>query len=215
MKIKYLAHASFLITSKDKIKIITDPYAVGQGINYHAIHESADIVSISHGHGDHNNAKSIEGHPAIIQTAGEQTIKGIDIKGLAVYHDETGGSQRGANIVFCFKIDGVHICHAGDLGHLLDSRQVSSIGLTDILLIPVGGFYTLGLPEVSEVIGALAPKIVIPMHYKTPDTAYPIKPVEEFLQGKKQVRRVNSSEIELSSRDFKKETEIIVLQPSL
>jgi L-ascorbate metabolism protein UlaG (beta-lactamase superfamily) len=215
VKIKYLAHASFLITSQDGKKIITDPYNAGQGLNYGAIQESADIVTVSHGHGDHNNAKSVQGQPAIIQTAGEQKVNGIEIKGLAVYHDETQGSQRGPNIVFCFKVDGIRICHAGDLGHRLNPQQISALGQTDVLLIPVGGFYTLPVKEVIEVIRAIAPKMVIPMHYKTLKTDYPIAPVEEFLQGQKQVRRLNTSEIELVPGDFKADTEIVVLQPAL
>jgi L-ascorbate metabolism protein UlaG (beta-lactamase superfamily) len=215
VKIKYLAHAAFLITTQDGKKIITDPYNVGQGIKYGAIQESADIVTISHGHSDHNNAKSVQGNPVVIQTAGEQKIKGVEIKGLAVFHDETQGSQRGSNLVFCFKADGIRLCHVGDLGHRLNPKQVSAMGQVDVLLMPVGGFFTLPVKEVVEVIRSIAPKMVIPMHYKTPKSDYPIAPVEEFLQVQKQVRRLNVSEVELVPGDFKAESEIVVLQPAL
>jgi L-ascorbate metabolism protein UlaG (beta-lactamase superfamily) len=215
MKIKYLAHASFLITAQNNTRIITDPYNVGQGINYSAIRESADIVTVSHGHGDHNNAKSIQGKPTIVQTAGQQTIKGIRIKGISVYHDEAKGSKRGSNLIFCFNFDEMNLCHAGDLGHLLTTRETSEIGPVDILMVPAGGFYTLPPKEVTEVIRALAPKIVIPMHYKTSGTDYPILPVDELLQGQKQVRRLNSSEIEINPGNWPSKTEIIVMTPSL
>ncbi len=95
MQIKWLGHASFLITSKDKNKIVTDPYTVGGGINYKPINESADIVTMSHGHGDHNNAKSIKGNPKILKEAGSYTVKDIEIKTVPVFHDEDQGSKRG------------------------------------------------------------------------------------------------------------------------
>ncbi len=215
MKIKYLAHASFQISSQDNKNIITDPYSVGRGINYGAIQESADIVTVSHQHGDHNNAKSIKGNPTIIQEAGTRTAKGVEIKSIPVYHDGTQGTQRGNNLIFCLKIDGLNICHAGDLGHPLSPQQISEIGKPDVLLIPVGGFYTINAQEASEVVLSLKPKMVIPMHYKTPKAEYPISTVDDFLKGKKNVRRSNSSEIELNKNTLPQETEIVVLMPSL
>jgi len=215
MKIKYLAHASFLIISQNNTRIITDPYSVGQGINYDVFREEADIVTVSHGHGDHNNVKSIRGKPAIIQTAGQHTVKNIKINGIPVFHDEAKGSKRGNNLIFCFTLDEVRLCHAGDLGHLLSSQQITEIGRVDVLLVPVGGFFTLPVPEVRETIQAISPKMVIPMHYKTSGVDYPISPVDEFLQNQKQVRRLNSSEIEIDPSSLPLNTEIIVLTPAL
>jgi L-ascorbate metabolism protein UlaG (beta-lactamase superfamily) len=215
MKIKYLAHASFLITSQDNTRIITDPYTVGQGISYGAINEPADIVTVTHSHGDHSNSKSVKGNPVIIQEPGAQTVKGIKIKGTPVFHDEAQGSKRGKNTMFCFEIDGMNLCHVGDLGHQLSPSQISEIGKVDILLIPVGGFFTIDSSGASAVVKSIQPRVVIPMHYKTPKAEYPIAPVDDFLKDKKNVKRSVSSEAEFTRATLPKDTEILVLSPAL
>jgi len=215
MKIKYLAHASFLITSQDNTRIITDPYTVGQGIKYGAIKEKADIVTVTHSHGDHSNSKSIPGDPVIVQETGSRTVKGIKIKGIPVFHDEAQGSKRGKNIVFCFEIDGLNLCHAGDLGHQLSPSQLAELGAVDILLIPVGGFFTIDAREASEVVKSINPRVVIPMHYKTSKADYPIAPVDDFLKDKKNVKRSSASEMEFTKANLPKGTEIVVLSPEL
>ena len=149
MIIKWLGHAAFLITSQDKTRIVTDPYQTGPGLSYKPINESADIVTKSHDHGDHNNTKAIKGGPVVLDKAGCQTIKGISIKSVQVYHDARTGSQRGNDLIFCFKVDGVNICHLGDLGHQLTPQQLAEIGTVDILMIPVGGFFTIDAAEAT------------------------------------------------------------------
>jgi L-ascorbate metabolism protein UlaG (beta-lactamase superfamily) len=215
MKIKYLAHSSFLITSQDNKKIITDPYTVGRGISYGAINETADIVTVTHSHGDHSNAKSIKGSPVIFQEAGSKTVEGIKIKSIQVYHDEAQGSKRGTNLIYCITVDGINICHVGDLGHQLSPAQLSDVGPVDILLIPVGGFFTIDAKEAYSVVKSINPRIVIPMHYKTAKSDYPIAPVDDFLKDKSNVRRLTASEIEFTKATLPKETEILVLPPSL
>ncbi len=150
MKIEYLAHACFMITSEAGIKIITDPYAVGGDLNFGEIKESADIVTVSHGHFDHNNVAAVRGNPELVKGAVATDIKGMPFKGIPAYHDEATGKTRGANTIFCFKVDGIRICHLGDLGHQLDDKQVADLGTVDILLIPVGGILLMpGLPVTS------------------------------------------------------------------
>jgi L-ascorbate metabolism protein UlaG (beta-lactamase superfamily) len=210
MLIKYLAHSAFLIISQAGKKIITDPYNVGKGLNYQPVNESADIVTSSHGHGDHNNTRSIKGNPVILNEAGSQTIQGIAIKGVAASHDEAGGSKRGNIVIFCYKVDGLDLCHLGDLGHLLNQQQLAGIGPVDILFLPVGGFYTINAAEAAAVAQSLKPKIIFPMHYKTLKSDYPIAGVDDFLKGKKNVRRLDSSEIEIDRANLPRETEIIV-----
>jgi L-ascorbate metabolism protein UlaG (beta-lactamase superfamily) len=215
MKIKYLGHASFLITSQDNKKIVIDPYSVGHGISYGEINETADIVTVSHAHGDHNNSASIKGSPTILHVAGTKTIKGIDIKGTPVFHDEAQGSKRGNNLIFCFNIDGMKLCHLGDLGHTLGPKQLSEIGPVDILLVPVGGFFTIDAREATTVAESVGAKVVIPMHYKTAKADYPIKPVDDFLLGKKNIRKLDSSEAEYTKETLPEKAEIVVLQPAL
>ena len=139
MKIEYLGHACFMITSDAGIKIITDPYTAGGDLNFGEIKESADIVTVSHGHFDHNNVSAVRGNPELVKGTVTAEVKGIPFKGIPAYHDEATGSKRGDNTIFCFDVDGIRLCHLGDLGHQLDDKQVTDLDTVDILFIPVGG----------------------------------------------------------------------------
>ncbi len=213
MKIKHLAHAAFLITAADGTRIITDPYTKGPGMDHQAISETADIVTVSHEHGDHNNVAAVKGNPKIVRSDVE--AKGIKFKAVATSHDDKGGSQRGRNTVFCFEVDGITLCHAGDLGHELTAEQVKAIGKVDVLMIPVGGFFTVDAKTATKVCDQLKPKVVIPMHYNTEKMSFPIAGVEDFIKGKNNVTRSNVSEIELTADKLPAAMQIIVLEPSL
>ena len=216
MKIKWLGHASFLITSDDGTKIITDPYTPGGPLQYGEIKESADIVTVSHGHFDHNNVASVQGNPQVVQEAASVEIKGIKFSGLPSYHDDAGGSARGNNIIFCFEVDGIRLCHLGDLGHQLGEKECADLGSVDIMLVPVGGNYTIDAKVATEVCGKLAPKVIMPMHYRNERcTDFPVAGVDEFLQGKESVTRLSSSEAEFKKGELPAATQIIVLQPAL
>ena len=214
MKIKWLGHATFTIISDTGIKIITDPYTPTEKLNYSEINESADIVTVSHDHLDHNNIASVRGKPAVVR--GNTDIKGIKFNGILTYHDEAQGEKRGANTIFFFEVDGVKVCHLGDLGHLLTDKQVTEIGEVDILFVPVGGFYTIDASVANQVCNQLKPRVIIPMHFKTNKCRdLPIGGVDEFLQGKKDVSRFDANEVEFKSGELPTNTRIIVLKPSL
>jgi L-ascorbate metabolism protein UlaG (beta-lactamase superfamily) len=213
MKIKWLGHAAFLITSDSGTRIITDPYKPADDLKYGEIKESADIVTVSHEHTDHNNAAAVRGSPQVTRKTTE--AKGIKFKGIPSYHDDAGGSKRGSNTIFCFEIDGVNVCHAGDLGHVLSDAQAAELGKIDVLLIPVGGFYTIDAKAASQVCDQIKPRVIIPMHYKTDKIDFPIVGVEEFLQGKNNVTRLDSSEVELKAGEMPANTQIMVLKPAL
>ncbi len=215
MKVKWLGHACFLIISKSGLNVITDPYAVGGGIDYSPIREIADIVIVSHDHGDHNNVSAVQGKPEVVKGSGTRTAKGIKFTGIATSHDAAQGMQRGPNTVFCFTIDGLNLCHLGDLGHVLSQRQATEIGAVDILFVPVGGFFTIDATVASQVCDQLRPRIAIPMHFKTPKCAYPIAGVDDFLKGKKGVRKVVGSEVEFEREDVLTGAQIVLLQPAL
>jgi L-ascorbate metabolism protein UlaG (beta-lactamase superfamily) len=215
MKIKWLGHSCFLITSRGGVKILTDPYAVGGGINYSPIKETADVVVVSHDHGDHSNISAVRGTPEVVEDDGTKTAKGIQFRGIASYHDASRGEQRGPNTIFCFNVDDLKFCHLGDLGHMLSPKQVNGIDAVDILFVPVGEPYTIGASVASQICEQLKPKVVIPMHFKTPRCAYPIAGVEDFLKGKKNVRRVGGSEVEFERERLPSATEIVLLQPAL
>ncbi len=213
MKIKWLGHASFLITSDEGLRIITDPYTTGDRIKYGKIQESADIVVISHGHGDHNNAKAVGGNPEVV--TGGKKVKGVEFKGVSSYHDEAKGRQRGANTIFCFAVDEIRICHLGDLGHQLDSEQLTEIGEVDILLVPIGGGPTIDANLAAQVCDKLNPKVVIPMHYKTAKCDFLIAGVDDFLKYRKTIRRLDASEAEFKKDQLPPATETVVPKHAL
>ena len=215
MVIKWLGHSCFLITSKKGVRIVTDPYAVGGGINYSPIRETADVVLVSHGHADHNNVSAVQGKPEVVKGSGVRTARGIQFRGVATYHDGSNGKLRGANIVFCFTVDDIKLCHLGDLGHVLSQVQIDEVGSVDVLFIPVGGSFTIDATEAGQVCDQLNPKVIIPMHFKTPKCAYPVASVADFLEGKKNVRKLGSSEVEFELENLPGGGEIAVLEPAL
>ncbi len=207
MKVKWFGQASFLMESEKGIRIVTDPFASSLG--YKAPSIEADVVTVSHEHYDHNATEEVAGNPEIVRGTGEREIKGIIIRGVSTFHDKARGRERGTNTVFSFKIDGVKIVHLGDLGHILTQEEIKAIGEVDILLIPVGGTFTIDAQEANEVVKQLKPKITIPMHYKTPAIDLPIEGVEGFLSGKKNIER--RKELEISKEELPKEEKTIIL----
>ncbi len=218
MKVKWYGHASFLITSDDNgTSVITDPYEPGAydgGIAYRPIEDSADIVTVSHDHADHNYVKGIKGNPEIVKGPGTHVAKGISFLGHATFHDPSGGKERGENTMFVFTLDGIRICHAGDLGHPLTAADASALGPIDVLLLPIGGVFTIDPKEATEVMNLLKPKILIPMHFKTPRCGFPIASVEEFLEGKSSIERQRGAETTFTKDRLPAATHILVLEPA-
>ncbi|WP_026487041.1 MBL fold metallo-hydrolase [Caldanaerobius polysaccharolyticus] len=185
MKIKHIAHSCFYIEADGK-RIVTDPFDSSLGFSMPEIY--ADIVTSSHGHFDHNYIEGIKGNPESVTTSGDHNVKGVDIVGVQVFHDKEKGAIRGINNVYVFKgLEGINVCHMGDLGHILSFDDLQAIGPVDVLMIPVGGYFTIEPDEAVYVTKQINPKIVIPMHYSSEETKkhkeynLPIKPVDEFL----------------------------------
>lgn len=186
MMINYLGHAAFLIITQNGTRIIMDPYnhmAYGDSFRYQAVDETADIVTISHDHDDHN-FNDIKGNPRYIKEPGHWVIDSITIDGYESFHDDQKGKQRGKNIIFTVHGDGLSIVHLGDLGHPLSDNQIKQIGPVDILLIPVGGKYTIDAATAGAMVSSIKPKIVIPMHYQTDRCFFPIAPVDSFVKNR-------------------------------
>ena len=215
MKVKWLGHATFLLASDQGTRVITDPYAPAETLSYAEIDETADVVTVSHEHGDHNNVSAVGGNPEVVRGAGIRQVRGIEFTGVSTFHDAQKGAERGANTVFCFALDGIRVCHLGDLGHPLSEQQVSEIGAIDLLLVPVGGHFTIDASVATETCVALNPRVVIPMHYRTEKCDYPIEGVEPFLRGRANVTRAGDSEIELKKEELPQVTETVVLKHAL
>ena len=184
-------------------------------MSYGKISDQADVVLITHDHSDHNDAKSLPGTPEILKGSGPMAAKGISFKGIPVYHDPSKGSERGANTIFTFVVDGLRVCHLGDLGHLLGDKDLTEIGPVDILMIPVGGHFTIDPKEATRVVEQIRPKVVIPIHFKTEKCGFPIAPVDDFLKGKLKVKRPGKSEVVFDKAALPAQMEIVVLEHAL
>jgi L-ascorbate metabolism protein UlaG (beta-lactamase superfamily) len=248
MDIKWLGHASVLITSDSGTRIITDPYTPGYHpppggtLYYGEIQESADIVVVTHEHPDHNNIAAIKGNPEIVRgielrKTGTATVKDITFRVIPCYHDSVSGSSLGDNNMICFNVDGLNICHTGDIGHELSDEQLTQSGRLDILLLSVGLLVPVGDPEVisgrhgpdnftfkdyiidadvaNRLYDQLKPKVVIPVHFGNSRCGFKLVGVDEFLEGKKNVRHLGTSDVEINRESLPEGTGIIVLEPAL
>jgi len=183
MIITWQGHSCFKIQDRvgtEGVTLVTDPFDKSLGLKLPNF--EADIITVSHDHYDHNNISAFRGNPKVVRSAGEYDIKGVMIEGIMSYHDESHGKDRGGNIIYRIEIDDVTICHLGDLGHVLDNKQLERLAGIDVLLIPVGGKYTLDAKKAVEVISQIEPRIVIPMHYKTKDIKVDIDGVDKFIK---------------------------------
>lgn len=185
MNIQYYGHSCFKIITKpggrntDSVTFFIDPFDKYIGIK--PPQGKADVVFISHTqHDDHNNHKAIKGDPIIIDTPGEFSVKGINVTGIDSFHDSEEGRERGRNTIFIFDVEDIKICHLGDLGTELSLEQIENIGDIDILLIPVGGNFTIDGKTAAKVAKKLEPSIIIPMHYKFPGIKVSISDEKEF-----------------------------------
>ena len=215
MKVQWMGHASFLLTSADGTRVLTDPYepgGLGGAVGYGAIDVPVDLVTVSHDHADHNYVKGLQGNPKVISGEGIKKERDIRFVGIASFHDQREGKDRGANTIFCWGMDEISICHLGDLGEALSASQIAQIGKVDILLIPVGGYYTIDAAQASTVVDQLKPALVIPMHFKTKVLNFPVGKVEDFTRNYRKVRFFESSEFEITKESLPKETEVRVLK---
>jgi len=184
MDIFYLGHSSFKLKGRDA-SVIIDPFDSKKvGLKFSS--NEADIVSVSHEHEDHNAISLVKGEPKIISDPGEYEIKGISILGFSTFHDAKNGEERGKNTIYVYEIDGVRICHLGDLGEKLSDNLIESLGEIDVLMIPVGGIFTISPSQALEIVRDIEPSFILPMHFyvegieKT--TFGKLEPVETFLK---------------------------------
>ena len=179
MEITWLGHSCFKIKGS-QATVITDPYSPDLG--YSLGKPAAQIVTVSHQHPGHSYVQGVGDQPKVISGPGEYEISGSLIIGMATFHDGEGGKKRGKNTVYLIEVDDLAVCHLGDLGHVLSTQQVEEIGNVDVLLVPVGGVSTIGATTAAAIVRQLEPKVVIPMHYKTPALKRELETVDRFLK---------------------------------
>ncbi|MFH2118547.1 MAG: MBL fold metallo-hydrolase [Candidatus Paceibacterota bacterium] len=218
MTITYHGHSCFKLRGKNG-SVVTDPYSDSVGFSLPSL--SADIVTISHDHTDHNQANKVSGtarrqKPFIINHLGEYEVGGVSVFGVKSYHDGALGEERGLNSIFTIAIDGIRICHLGDLGHELSEKEINAIGNVDVLLVPVGGVFTINAKQAVTVTRAIEPSFVIPMHYNTQyhdqKTFGELQGVEDFLKefGADSVTTVDK--LKLEGDRLPEEIEVVVLE---
>jgi len=213
VRITWLAHACFVLENDAGTRLLMDPYDESTG--YEVRKTRANMVTTSHKHGDHANLAMAEGDYALFDKPGRFEKGGFKITGISSWHDDCGGKKRGQNAIFVAETEGIRICHLGDLGHLLSREQIGGIGRVDILLIPVGGTYTIDAETAVEVAESLKPLAVIPMHYKTEFCPYPIESEQRFLELMQQkeyaVIMHHASTREYASGDLPRRRAVVVL----
>lgn len=215
MDITFVGHSCFLIKGKE-CSLVIDPYDPSY-VGYNLPKLSADVVLITHRHPDHDNSSAVANTRVIIDGPGEYEVSGVTILGYKSYHDAKEGIERGTNTVYLIDIDGINILHLGDLGHTLSDDILSDLPDIDVLLIPVGGKYTIDGGEAAKVISSIEPSFVVPMHYATPDLKFEkdLEPLEEFLEemGVENGHK-GQDKLSLGSKTGTPEdTEVIVLSP--
>lgn len=209
MEVMWYGHACFRLRDRN-ITIVTDPY--GKSIGYSLPRIQASVVTISHDHADHNYVEGIKGDPKIIDGPGEYEVRGVFITGIPTFHDATKGAKRGKNTVFLFEFNDLTICHLGDLGHVPTQSQIEALSEVDVLLIPVGAVYTINAAQAAEIVSLLEPRLVIPMHYKTPALDIKLDGVSKFLKEMGLKRLAPQDSLKVTKSTLPEETQVVLLQ---
>jgi len=215
LKIQWFGQSCFCITSQAGLKLITDPYQTGLSPRflYAPVNSSADIVTVSHSHGDHDNISAVSGNPVIIRNSGVTSVKGLEIKGVMTFHDKVKGAELGPNIIFTFEMDGLRLAHLGDLGHPLDSEQIAELKGTDILFVPAGGGNPQDFQDVINLWQQLKPRLVIPMHFSTVHCLSQKYKAEDLLRLVPGAKIIGDSQISVTKNNLPASTQIFILDP--
>ncbi|MBU0569360.1 MBL fold metallo-hydrolase [Patescibacteria group bacterium] len=213
MDIIYLGHASFRLKGKTA-SVVCDPFdSKAVGFKFPSV--EADIVTVSHDHNDHNQFSLVKNVRKVVSGPGEYEISGVSIIGISTFHDDKKGSLRGKNTIYVIEIDNLRIAHLGDLGHELSEKILNRMGAIDILMIPVGGEYTIGTAEAAKVSRAIEPTVIIPMHFFAEginrETFSKLEKIEPFLSDMG-LPVENLPKLSIKQSDITEEKKIVVLE---
>ena len=180
MKLKWYGHSCFGLTFANGTAVVTDPF--DETVGYPLCAARADIALLSHAHFDHNHVQSLAGNPQVIRTPGVHEAGGLRITGTPTFHDPEGGKLRGPNVIFSIEGDGLRIVHMGDIGHIPTDGQYAAIEGADVMLIPIGGTYTVTTPQAVEIIRRAKPRMAVAMHFSNDLCKMPIADASEFIR---------------------------------
>jgi L-ascorbate metabolism protein UlaG (beta-lactamase superfamily) len=207
MEITWYGRACFRLKGKEATAI-TDPCPPATG--FVAGKHDVDLLTVSHAHPDHSYTRSITAGLTLTRP-GEYEFHDLLVTGVRTYHDGARGAERGENMIFAVEVDGVHICHLGDLGHLLTEEQVAELGPIDVLLVPVGGTTTVTPAEATEVVSQLSPKLVIPMHFAIDGASADLMSPETFLH-EMSVEPIRQPKAIVTPSSLPDETQVVLLE---
>ncbi len=217
--LRWFGHAFFLMTSTEGVRVAMDPFGE---IGYPLPEVAADVVTVSHEHGDHNGADRLAGSPVILRGlkpggAGWNSIsygmKDVRITALPAYHDDVQGRRAGLNTIFIVETGGLRLAHLSDIGHTLSEETLEAMGSVDILLVPVGGKFSIDGRQAQEVMSRLRPRVTVPIHYKTSVTAtWPIADESGFVAGLKNVRRLDTLTVSVTPETLPTQPEVWVMR---
>ena len=181
MKLKWLGHACFELTLDNGKVLVTDPY--DDSVGYPPLRVKCDAALSSHGHHDHNYFEALEGDPEIVNTPGAHPVCGATVTGVPSFHDGAGGGKRGKNLIFVIEADGLKLAHLGDLGHLPDTEeQKKALTGLDVMLIPIGGFFTIDTQAAVQIIETFKPRCAVAMHFANDYCHFPVSDESEFVR---------------------------------
>ena len=211
MKVVWHGHSCFEV--KNNVTVVTDPHD-GKSIGIRTPIVKADVLLISHDHFDHNCSRVVKGDFVTVREPGERIEKGDKIFGLPTFHDDKEGSKRGRNIVFKFEMEGVRLCHCGDIGHMLSTEQLKALSPVDVLFVPVGGVFTIDGAQARKLVNQLKPKIAVPMHFRVGGLSLSIQTADQFLEGLPESKVLGvGNEVDFVPEELPTETEYLVFSP--
>ena len=208
MEITWYGRACFRLRGREAT-VITDPCPPSTG--FVAGKHDVDLLTMSHAHADHSYTRSITAGLTLTRP-GEYEFHDLLVSGVRTFHDGSGGSERGENIVLTIEVDGVHVCHLGDLGHLLSEEQITEIGPVDVLLVPVGGNFTISPSEAGEVVSQISPKLVIPMHYAVNGASTDLQGPEKFLNEMAVTEPLRQPKAQITPTSLPDEVQVVLLE---
>jgi len=213
MVIDWLGHSCFKVTLKNGTRILLDPY--DDHIGYTPQEVEADIVTVSHAHHDHSDLSHVTGNYTVVKEPGVHTFGDLTIEGIQTWHDKEQGAKRGENICYILSVNGMRLCHMGDIGSIPDDDLIQKIKGSEILLVPVGGNFTIDACEALKICEMVAPNVIIPMHFKTPASTLDIAPLSDFLEAagrEYDVSHLGKCYLKIDKATLKKRTRIIVME---